>query len=389
MAKKIYKVEIEPLTGVHIGTGEVLTKLNYTVKKTKSGIDTYMKFSPDAILKDFLLKNKNLNEFYAASDRNDMKKIMEFFHNNITGEVIEYPCDVTKDFFTNYKTKKDPIENACEVLQMYRPAGKKTPVIPGGSLKGAIRTAVLDDILTNTYTHNNDFDERCREFEKHDNDYKHYEKQIQQELLEYKDAKNDPFRTFLIADAAFAVKNTQLVGRLKNISQSNISTGMQIQAEIIRGLLIDGQAKTETSITIDVPLQRAKFSDCKKSFSFGTKTEKVISMSEIADICNDFFIHNFEDEYEKFYKNSTDSTAIIEKLKTVLHDAIDRKDTFIVRLGRWSQVEFLTFQESFRCPNVPRRRNKPQEYGTSRTVLDYDGNYVPLGWCKCTYKLCE
>lgn len=396
MAKKIYKLEIEPLTGVHIGTGEALTPLDYIVQNTKSGSDIYMKFSSDAILNELISKHENLAEFYTASDRNDMTGVMEFFQKHISNAAIEYPCNVTPGFWENYRKNKnnDPIENAREVLQMYRPSGSKKPVIPGGSLKGAIRTAVLDDVLTRTYSDQNDFYRRKDEFEEARN-YKHYEGKMQKELLAYNDAKNDPFRTLLIADAEFPAENTQLVGMLQNISLANASTGinrsssMQIQAEIIRGSLIGGQAKTATTVTIDEALQKAKIKNDRKSFSFGKNTTKIISMKEIAGACNYFFINNFKEEYEKFYKNANGHVEIISQLHAALHAAINEKNTFIVRVGRWSQVEFMTFQEAFRKPKVPNRGGRSQGYGNSRTVFDYDGEYVPLGWCKCTYTLCE
>ena len=396
MAKKIYKLEIEPLTGVHIGTGEALTPLDYTVQRTTSGSDIYMKFSSDAILNELISKHENLAEFYTASDRNDMTGVMEFFQKHISNAAIEYPCNVTQRFLENYRKNKnnDSIENAREVLQMYRPDGSKKPVISGGSLKGAIRTAVLDDVLTRTYFAHKDFDRRKDEFDLARN-YAPYERQMQQELFAYNDAKNDPFRTLLIADAEFPAKNTQLVGMLQNISLANTSTGtnpstsMQIQAEIIRGTLIGGQAKTETTVTIDEPLQKAKIKNDRKSFSFGKNTTKIISMKEIAGACNYFFINNFKEEYEKFYKNANEHVEIISKLHAALDAAIKEKNTFIVRVGRWSQVEFMTFQEAFQEPKVPTRGGRSQGYGNSRTVFDYDGEYVPLGWCKCTYTLCE
>ena len=49
MPKKIYTIEIEPLTGVHIGTGEKLTPIDYAVKPINRK-DMYLKFSSDKIL---------------------------------------------------------------------------------------------------------------------------------------------------------------------------------------------------------------------------------------------------------------------------------------------------------------------------------------------------
>ncbi|MEL5720921.1 MAG: type III-A CRISPR-associated RAMP protein Csm5 [Treponemataceae bacterium] len=396
MTKKIYNVEIEVLTGVHIGTGVKLTPLDYTIIPVSSEKKLYLKFSSDAILDNLVSSNKKeqLNEFYEYSDRRDMRGIMNFFHKQISNPVIEYPCDVTERFFRNYKTnlKKDPTENAAEVLQMYRPKGKKTPVIPGSSLKGAMRTAVLDFKIANMETSR--FNNLCEIFEKNMSDYIKTGSKLEKELLGYKDAKNDPFRTLLIEDITFPTRNTQLVGMLENIKSIQTSTelqetGMQIQAEVLRGALLGGKAKAEATITIDKPLQKAKVSTERRgnNFSFAGDTSRILSMEEIARACNDFFMSNFDEEYENFYKNNEveDSIEIITKLKDELEKAEGEQNTFVVRLGRWSQVEFLTFQDVFRRPKTPKRDGHKQSYGTSRTVFDYDGRYVPLGWCKVTY----
>lgn len=370
MGKKRYELQIEPLTGVHIGTGNELTLFDYAVKKISSSgneKNIYLKYSSDSIL-DRLIQEGNkdaLAEFEAASRAQDMKKLRTFFHEHLNVRFdLEYPCDITESFYRAYQKnkEKDPVENAAVVLQMYRPAGSKKPVIPGSSLKGAIRTAVLNYLLKKTG---------------------------QRELLKLDNAKNDPFRALHIADAVFEAKNTQLVGQLQNIAPGRdkelTPTGMQIQAEIIRGTLIGGKAAAFTETAVDAPLQDAVVPPKDKTdtqFDFKHK----LSMEEIADACNYFFMAEFDGEYEKFYSEAVESTAIITKLKSELEKASNTENCFVVRVGRWSQVEFVTFQGSLRKPRVPIRNGKSNGYGGTRTVFDYDGEYVPLGWCKCTYK---
>lgn len=76
------------------------------------------------------------------------------------------------------------------------------PVIPGSSLKGSIRTAILNAALDETYMR----DKLPRD-----------DRRLQQELLDYKDAKQDPFHAVQIGDCKFLAKGTQLVGLVKNV----------------------------------------------------------------------------------------------------------------------------------------------------------------------------
>ena len=387
MPKKIYTIEIEPLTGVHIGTGEKLTPIDYAVKPINRK-DMYLKFSSDKILDRLISEGSDLSAFYTASDNRNMKALRDFFHTNLTkSSDIDYPCDVTAGFLQAYtrNKNKDPLENAAEVLQMYRPAGSKQPVIPGSSLKGAIRTAVLNDLLGNLPAE--DFDEQERLF-KGAGEKAKFESVLQHRLLGFDDPKNDPFRTVLIEDTVFEPKNTQLVGLLKNISASNdelIPLQLQLQAEVLRGTLIGGSAKAYTHLIIDEGLQRASIAENKGKKNKAFRFNKAISMGDIAAACNIFFWDEFDSEYKKFYKNAASGTDIIVNLRTQLDAASSTKGSFIVRVGRWSQVEFVTLEEKFRRPKVQTKGGKSRESGTTRTVFDYDGEYVPLGWCKCTY----
>ena len=387
MPKKIYTIEIEPLTGVHIGTGETLTPIDYAVKPINRK-DMYLKFSSDKILDRLISEGGDLSAFYTASDNRNMKALRNFFHAHLTNSGdIDYPCDVTAGFLQAYtrNKNKDPLENAAEVLQMYRPAGSKQPVIPGSSLKGAIRTAVLNDLLNGLAE--KDFNEQEKLFESEKNKAK-FESVLQHRLLRCNDPKNDPFRTVLIEDTVFEPKNTQLVGLLKNISASNdelIPLQLQLQAEVLRGTLIGGSAKAHTHLIIDEGLQRAFIAENEGKKNKGFRFNKAISMGDIAAACNIFFWDEFDSEYKNFYKNVASGTDIIVKLRTQLDAASSTKGSFIVRVGRWSQIEFMTFEEAFRQPKVPMKGGKLRESGTTRTVFDYDGEYVPLGWCKCTY----
>jgi CRISPR-associated protein Csm5 len=221
---------------------------------------------------------------------------------------------------------------------------------------------LLDDFDANTY---DSYKEMSQDKNKNHID-------LQKQMLQYNDEKNDPFRCISIGDAVFPDKDTQLVGLLKIVSCDRnkevlITDNRQIQAETIRGELLDGAAFADTAITIDTDLQ--KISLIKK-----------LSVKEIIDACNIFYWSEFKEEYERFYKNILDgSTNSIDKLRKKLEIAAEEKNQFIIRVGRWSQVEFVTLREGFRRPYTKRA-------GTTRTVFNYKGQFVPMGWCLMTVK---
>lgn len=383
--KERYKIKIEPLTAVHIGTGEKCTPLDYKITSKIGNTDLkknmYLKFSSDKIL-NRLIESKNqekVKQFDVASVKGNMKELQSFFQENLTDfSDIDYPCEITSDFLKIYQKnrEKDPLDNALEVWQIYRPEGKKTPVIPGSSIKGAIRTAVLNSILYNISDENyNDLKEKFSE----EKNKKNFDSVLQKELLgKYSDAKNDPFRSIRFSDCTFPAKDSQIVVSLSNITvdkraQSFASNEMMILAEAIKGRFMESTLSTDGLVEINSDL----FS--KKQTSYN------ITMKDIIKSCNEFFSIQFDNEYDKFYANSyDDSCNFINKLKKEIDSICKTENSFVVRLGRWSQVEFVTFGSDFRTPKTPVRKGKVIPHGTSRTVLNYNGQYLPMGWCKCT-----
>ena len=393
--KERYKLTIEPLTPVHIGTGVELTPLDYKVTSKLGTTDfkknMYFKFSSDKILKRMIESgdSQKLAKFEEASVKGNMKELQSFFQQNLTCvDDLDYPCEVTNGFVKRYSENqgKDPYDNASKVYQMYRPEGLKTSVIPGSSIKGAIRTGILNAILSGMKKNNNDkiielkksFSQLKNEFEK-----KSFETKLQKALLgSYSDAKNDPFRAVQISDSfskSSSFDNQQIVGLLKNVSYDESNEKLkaieklQIQAECISGTLTDSKTVLEGVISIDDDLFSAK------------QISKKITMKEVIKSCNHFFFDEFCNEGRRFYPKETGDTKLIDSLFEELSKITDCDNSFIIRVGRWSQVEFVTFGSDFRNPKTPRGKDgKPKGWGGTRTLFDYNGQYLPMGWCKCT-----
>lgn len=374
--KEHYKLTIEPITCVHIGTGETLTPLDYKIHTLKSGKNVYLAYSTDSILQHIAKDEAKLKQFDELTKSNDMAALAKFFSENVTSDDRTAICDVTNEFFENFKknAKKDPLENAREVLQMYR--NGLNPVISGSSLKGSIRTAVLNMKMHNLS--DKDYDKFYDEFVNIENEKSkvRYEEKLQKTLFCYTNAKDDPFRAIEIGDCKFDGNGIEVVGILKNIKtradEVEVHNDSQIQAEVLKGSLMKAKTVGNGKICVNGDLC------CPKGVS------KLISMNEIIDSCNYFFWREFEKEYDKFYSQAVDGVDLIDNLKDELEAVKNSKNQFIVRVGRWSQVEFVTFEENFRNPKTPKIKGKQMPYGTTRTVFDYDGQYLPLGWCKCS-----
>lgn len=379
MPKKIYRLAVEPITCVHIGSGNELTLLDYTVLDIENGEHLYIKFSSDKILQRIAKDTQKLIEFERASMSGSMKDLQTFFQKNCSPiNDMEYSCAVTNEFYTQYNRniKKDPYDNAARVEQMYHPNGLEISVIPGSSLKGSIRTAILNKRMADLKDKFKDkYSNLLHKFEtkKNDKERTRFESELQKELLDnYKDAKQDPFRGVEISDCAFTLKDTQIVGVLKTISaaKQKLNNSMQIQAEVLKGFLMDFPSKGESKLRLNT--------DVMNSLSL------LLSIDDIIGSCNYFYKREFDLEHKKFYKDTAEHCYLISKLREEIEKICKTPNQFIVRVGRWSQVEFVTFEENFRSPRTREIKGRKLPYGTTRTVFNYDGQYLPFGWCKCT-----
>jgi CRISPR-associated protein Csm5 len=88
MAKKQYTLTITPLTGIHIGTGEALTPLDYKIASKVGDVDfkekpMYWKFSSDRILRRLMGDEKALAAFESASAAGNMKELHIWQKNNL------------------------------------------------------------------------------------------------------------------------------------------------------------------------------------------------------------------------------------------------------------------------------------------------------------------
>ena len=392
--KEIHKIKIEPLTAVHIGTGEKILPLDYKLATPKnSEKKRYVKFDSDKIISSILKsEDKSLiQKLQEASESNDIDKLGKFFQEYFY-KGIEYDAKVTNEFANLFSRKIDDglFSNALEVDQMLHK--ENMPYIPGSSIKGAVRTAILNNILLceikdapyNALRNMADEEKQKDRLKKGS-----YEEKIQNAALQIDDSKvkcsnarKDPFRCLEITDCKFSPKD-QIVGCIKNIKVDRLTkelteTGMQIIAESIPGSLLKHNCSAEFLLRINTDLQNIDFGE---TFHINKK----ITIRDIVDSCNFFFKKQFKEEYKKFYSDAMEHVdKEIVELGKMINSITDTDNQFIIRLGRWSQVEFVTLGNDFRNPKTPSRRGKVMPYGTTRTVLNHDGQYIPMGWCKCT-----
>jgi CRISPR-associated protein Csm5 len=359
LKKEIHRIELIPLTGVHIGTGNELSPFQYVIRTNNSGEPIMHRFSIENLISN--LEKIKREELLTLIESNNLIALRKFFDANLDSKSILYSIPVTKTVEKRYRVKINSIENQLIISEMYRCIGEYfPPAIPGSSFKGAIRTALLDDraktIKDKLFNYKSSVFARKNKT------------RFEKEVFGYEDAKKDPLRTLIIRDCTIQGKSSQLVSEVclfrKRRDGDYDFPGLKMVVELIRGIFLGGDSHGDTEILID------------RNLSELTHREVKITIEGIIKSCNAFYKDLFELEWERFYLRADSSPEIRNSINAIAHHIrkIDGKSgEFLIRLGRYSQVEGVTVSE-FRHPSSKRG------YGKTRTLALTDSGLFPLGW---------
>lgn len=359
---KNYRIKITPLTGLHIGSGFEITPIEYKLGTDNAGNRKLLKFSHNKIISS-LDKVKKLELLKlideSSSNINALKKVIEFLHDNVKEEDIDYSIRVDRSFAEIYDTKFMDINNQLIVNQTYRSLKNYKPVIPGSSIKGSIRTAILNYLIEKLHL-------------SFPNDKKYHANYLEMEILKFNSPKNDPLRTLIVKDCEISGNSTSFVTKLEIYKRKqNRIQKQHMFYEIITGELLGGDASGVTFIKIDDALLNVS-----RNGSYFFK-ERNLSVPLIIEACNFFYKKILEYEEEKFYKSITDISRGFYRLKEKIKNEISvSKNICLLRLGRFSQIESITFPKDLRNPRTKRG------YGNTRTLALYNDTYYPIGWIK-------
>lgn len=218
------KVIFKPITPVFIGSGENYYPNDYVVLKNEIGFIDKEKFL------DVVIKQSRYEEFLKVSE--DIKSLLIFIDK--IGEEIGYE-EFCIDFIKGEYEALDKLANTVSkpLTAFIKDKFLFKPIIPGSSIKGAIRTAILD-YLAKRY----DIPEKVR-------NSKQLEAYFFSGNENFKfDAKKDILKTLFVSD--FKPKNYEL--RIIKPKNRPFKKSRDNDIGIIIEALVDGEFEGEIRI---------------------------------------------------------------------------------------------------------------------------------------------
>lgn len=336
-----YKLKCETLSPIHIGTGQEIDPLNYIIEGGRLYKISFIKFVT-------LMNEAERLRFETLLTKGNLVEIRRYVAENIDKDKDSaYSIGVSPAVESLYRSKLGEIQNQLLIHPFIRTQGEYLTLIPGSSIKGALRTAIVSEIAKQS---NLPKPKDIRE-----------EYGFESKVLGYKDGKDDPFRAIKIRDQSLQ-KDDVIVREVRNASKrkgGDLQTNeIQIICEVSHSSITGRQVEFDTVISFDEELFATKF------------LSKTFTIEQIIKSCKNFYRDKMEYEHKKFYR-----TSEVEKFSTELLDVPLDERSFIMRLGRFSGVESVTL-DNYRNPKPPGGRGV---WGTSRNLAE--GLY-PMGWVK-------
>lgn len=379
-----YRFSAQALTPIHIGCGTEIDPTCFVLKG-----NSLIQINPVQIIEDLSAEDKE--RFTVICERADLKEIQNFLSSkaDIRRHRIN-TVEVSKRFRREFEVKASNPNNQFNVSMMPRSAINGTVYLPGSSLKGAIRTAVVNYFINDS----GDSMDRLRELLKTKPPNKRGVV-LEEEALrrKNKETEKDLFRLISIEDVHLPDGATR-IDKVSNFHPDRSgSKKIQMWFERLRSL---ADEYNPPSFHVTLRINNRAMSDEKVKAILG----RTIKLNTIMNACNRFYWNRMQAEGEMFDGRCVESDhwkAIHDcfpkgKLEDGQNVTIDPDQPFwnnrdynmrhvLLRIGRFSHFESLSVDELRQGFNAKTKR-PILGMGSSRTRCEMESGKppMPFGW---------
>ena len=376
-----YQLDISTLGAVHIGTGYDLDPTNYVIDGA-----TLYEFSVDALMAVFdqdgrdELHNRVSRARSGGALVRQVQRLIQARSAQLKPRArlaMQVSPGVDRLYRERMQNEGGP-QNALEIQRMFRDARTGAPVLPGSSLKGAMRTALLNQ-------QNQGQKSQARPA-----------RALEQSLWQYREFHQDPMRLVHVSDAAPADSDqpprTRVVfavnRKKKEVRQTEGRSRQSTQAEVARDNLYQ-------MLEVIAGRQGRAFSSRLTLYSLDAvdeahrqdKPRLSFDAQRIAAACNGFYLPLWRQERallsarkmvdERWLRTADQYIDIVQK-------NMDR--AFLLRVGRHSGAESVTI-EGARDIRIMQGPGRKAIYGDASTTLWLSSDQIrerahliPFGW---------
>lgn len=356
-----YNIQIKPITPFHIGSGELHDPLNLVIKNGSAYYLNQLEY-----VRFLIRRNKaELEEKMALSDIKQLHKYFADCFDPQKKKCWIFSYSVRKDICTNYQKKMENMQAEGYVRAFIRAGLSMQPIIPGSSIKGAIRTAILSHWQQRVPSYNFGYADKA-------------DRELQASILGYMgdrgpDIPSDPFKAIKIADAPwynehisiFEVGVTAPSAPASNIAQlrsQSYGRRKPTKAQTLPILMELALTKPVTESELSIFATTPPMKGIEKILPEGPKT-----LSPMLKMINEYYRGQFDRE-ENIYKRFGES-------HTKTYDAIKgffdglKENQCMIKLGMGSGQNYCSYAVMNHNPK------------TRKLV-----NSLPMGWMRLSFE---
>jgi len=373
--KKYSPVKLEFLTPVSVGNGETLDPMRYTIVKQAKGSFLHLLDIEQWLMDEY--DDENLMRMLDSDDYREVRRsVQSNFDPDKNGQenlekyslaIIPISSQSTVPNKFDTELKKMDSRNSLLIDSALRSSATYRMLIPGSSIKGAVRTAVIDWLDQN----------HALKLKKH-RDIRHALNDLLGQISE-----ND-FRALQIND--FELPNDACV--LVDSIEQRLNPSKNIQRETrtpknvreaTSGLVFDARQSVFSLSSISLGTLNSVKSLTIKKRQGGSPNAESFDWKRLCQSVTGFYRKRFDEEMEKFYSKPhlTETASLLKPIQ----DRIDQMNTetdMLLRIGHYSHIESMTLTDVDPDQQVTHRQGKKFYPGTTRTLAD---GRIPFGWC--------
>jgi len=386
------------LTPVHVGDGTTLTPESYRMRP-RGNADVLERFDAAAVIA--AMPEAAMRGYVAALRQGGLRQAQEMIQKAADAAIVERIM-VSSSARNDIERLVENPQRTGRVAPFVRSGG--APIIPGSSIKGALRTAWLAAEITDTDRSVIAGQARRQQVGKTGA----VSNQLQERVFGHsgRHTEQDPMRDLSVSDIALGDEATMIdsVQVLNCTRDGSVGGAQRTQIHVERLLSLadadcaaPGLSLTLALATPDHLADRRRRADRRADGDDRAIPARSPTIEKLRAASNRHHARLWRMERDRFYAG-TGTDALMDALLTAfdlasgdaaaLEDALNTREAWLLRIGRYSHfeaksVEGLRFGEK-RGKNGrdgQRREARFMETGGSRTAAHDDaGRSLPFGW---------
>ncbi len=341
--------QIRPLSPLHIGSGNMLDPFRMLIKNNHAYYINTTEFAK-------YLSGSFGKNFHDILNSGVLEKIITFMYDkfdpsNQSLYVSKY--GVSKDIQDHYTVQMKNPSSDKQIMEFVR-TGYCQPIIPGSSIKGAFRTAIISALaaLKREYPQKGDFEFRLLDAMSDTDRYK-------------KDITKDPLKYIKFSDAPLPVDKMTIKCINRVYVKDNRKSIPFSYAEVYMN---STEYITSTELVVDSRFFEAK---CLQSIFLPDGANQKSMLLRLLGMISKYYKDKLDKEIEDY-----SSSPLIKSNQAISKQMVKIGESwrFIAKLGKGSGQNYLSIAQSSIQP-ITKSSIKDDESDTD----------LPMGWCLFQY----